>query len=229
MSDNGVVMPEEYRDVIYRLTYHYLGKIAPYIPNRLSPNVITFSAFCFACLGCLLLYVVPSPVAFLYWALCNFIWYILDALDGIHARLSHQTSEFGAFLDHFLDNVFFIVMFFVFTLRFDLAYPLYILIMLMRFTAATTVFIVQHHTGRLHLGRFSGGGELLLMTLVMLLSYAYPYFNPALQVTNTTLLYWITHLHLQQGFFMKLILLVYLIAIPVNLLLMYRATRIQLI
>ena len=45
----------------------------------------------------------------------NFIWYILDALDGLHARLSHQTSEFGAFLDHFLDNLFFVVMFTVFT------------------------------------------------------------------------------------------------------------------
>src|SRR3990167_7235244 len=164
-------MPEDYKDIIYRLTYFLLGKVAHYIPRSVSPNQITIVAFVSAMIACALLYFISSPMAYLYWAIFNFIWYVLDALDGIHARLTRQTSEYGAFLDHVLDNIFFLIMFTVFTIKFDLSHPLYVLALMTRITAAVMVFIVQVHTGKLYLSKLSGGLELLLMTTVMLLFY----------------------------------------------------------
>jgi phosphatidylglycerophosphate synthase len=218
MSNEKVILPEDYRDVVYRITYYLLGKVAHWVPRSITPNQITLTAFSSSLLSCLLLYVVQTPVGYLYWILFNFIWYILDALDGIHARLTQQTSEFGAFLDHFLDNIFFLFMLTVFTVRFDLAHTFYIFILFMRITAAATVFIVQVHTQRLYLTRFSGGLELLLFTSVMWFSYLYPNFNASDYFPNMM----VDYLSLQQGCFMKLALLVYLIGIPINFLISIR-------
>lgn len=219
MSNNTNIMPEDYQDFVYRLTYYLLGKVAHLVPRSISPNSITLAAFVSSILGCLLLLFVQSPVAYLYWAIFNFLWYILDALDGIHARLTKQSSEFGAFLDHFLDSIFFVVMFAVFTVKFDLLHPLYIFIILLRAAAVTSVFLVQVSTNRLLLPKFSGGLELLLMTTVMLLSYFYPHFDPAQYVTQATLLNLFHVFAFHIGFFMKMSLFVYLIGVPINFIL----------
>ena len=108
MKTNNVVIPEDYKDLVYRLTYFFLGKIAHLVPRSIKPNQITMLSFTSALIGTALLYFVQTPAAYLYWILFNFIWYLLDAMDGIHARLTQQTSEFGAFLDHALDNIYFI-------------------------------------------------------------------------------------------------------------------------
>lgn len=222
MPKTNMIMPEDYKDVFYRLTYYILGKIAHRVPRCISPNAITLSAFFSAVIGCVLLMTVHSPAAYLYWALFNFIWYVLDALDGIHARLTNQSSEFGAFLDHFLDNLFFVVMFTAFVVKFQLLHPLYILSLLLRFTAATSVFLVQLSTQKLHLPKFSGGLEFVLLTSVMLLSYFFPNFNLANYFSNPTALSLIDHLALQSGFFMKLSLFVYLVGVPIHFILQLR-------
>jgi len=221
-------MPDDYKDLIYRITYPLLGKIAPLIPRSISPNYITVAAFISTLIAAALLLFVKSPAAFLYWALFNAIWYALDALDGIHARLTDQCSEYGAFLDHAFDNLSFIFTFTVFVIKFHLLYPFYIFILLLRFTAAIMVFTVQCHTKRLYLSKFSGGFEFLLMTLVMIASYFFPYFNPVHHTTNPTLLYWINMLSLQQGMFMKLVFLVYLVGVPSTFFLQFNFVKREL-
>ena len=225
MSTIKKIIPDEYDDPIYRLTYHLLGKVARHIPVRIHPNHLTLCAFFFAILGCYLLYVIDTPVAYLYWALCNFTWYLLDALDGIHARLTEQASNYGGFLDHYMDNLFFIVMFSVFTVKFDLVYPVYISIMLMRFTAATSIFIAQAHTGKVYLSRFSGGAELLLLTSVMLLSFFWPSFDlmQCLGIFNPGS--FLAALHLNQGVFMKVVLLFYGIGLPVHFFMLHKKVK----
>ena len=106
MSNDNTLTPEGYEDVIYKLTYRALSGFVPLIPKGIHPNQITWMAFTSSLIACALLYFIKTPAAFLWWALFNFIWYILDAFDGMHARCSGQTSEFGGFLDHFLDNIF---------------------------------------------------------------------------------------------------------------------------
>lgn len=213
MSKEYVGLPpeDEYKDVIYRYTYYALQSIAPRIPKSIRPNQITWTAFICSMLSCAFLYFIHTPAAYLYWVLFNTLWYIFDALDGMHARITKQSSEFGGFLDHFLDNVFFTVMFTVFAIKFDLLHPFYIFIILARFTLCTVVFLVQNHTGKMYLSKFSGGGELLFMTTVMLLSYYYPHFNLLHYLHNATLLNIATWLNLDTGVFMKIILIFYLI------------------
>ncbi len=225
MSNNPVTMPSDYKDIIYRLTYPLIGKLAPAIPRSVTPNQITIAAFTSALIASALLYFIQSPAAFLWWALFNLVWYTLDALDGIHARLTNQCSEYGAFLDHALDNISFIFTFTVFVIRFDLLHPFYIFILLMRFTAATMVFAVQCHAKRLYLSKLSGGAELVMITLVMILSYLFPHFNPAYYTTNLTLLYWIDLLNLQQGAFMKVGSLIYLVGVPITFWLQFQFVK----
>ncbi len=212
---NKNIMPSDYEDIIYRWTYLALKGVARYIPSSIHPNKISFAAFLSAMTACAFMYFDSSPTGCLYWVIFNLMWYVLDTLDGLHARLSGQTSEFGGFLDHFLDNVFFVFMFTVFTMRFDLLHPLYIFIILMRFTASTVVFLVQHHTRTMYLTKFSGGGEMLLMTAAVLLSYFYPAFDLTQYIS-------VSGLYLEQGVFMKLTLLIYMVGIPINMALMYR-------
>ncbi len=216
MANEGVIMPDDYKDYIYRLTYFLLGKIAHCIPKSISPNQITFAAFSCSMIACFFLVVVPDPSAFILWTVFNLLWYLLDALDGIHARLTHQTSEYGAYLDHFLDTGYFIFMLTAFAMRFQLFQPLYIFILLLRSTAATSVFLVQIHTGRLLLGRFSGGLELLLFSNCMILSYYFPHFDLSQHTSNPHLLYWIHALGLTSGVFMKVTLWLYIFGVPMT-------------
>ena len=58
MSDEQALMPEDYKDIIYRLTYFLLGKVAHYIPRSVSPNQITIVAF--VCVA--LFYFIPDGV-----------------------------------------------------------------------------------------------------------------------------------------------------------------------
>lgn len=219
------LIPADYRDYIYRLTYYALSGVAPHIPKRISPNHISILAFIFAMIGTSLLFFVKTPAAYLYWVIFNFIWFLLDALDGMHARLTNQSSEYGAFLDHALDNIYFVFMLTAIAYKFNLTQILYIYIIILRVTASLMVFTVQAHTKRFYLGRFTGGLEFLLMTAAMLLTYFYPHANPLQWTTNSTLLSMINDLDLQQGVFMKLAFLPYFFGIPINIILQFRFVK----
>lgn len=118
-------------------------------------------------------------------------------------------------------------MFIVFVIKFDLSHPFYILILLMRFTAVVSVFLVQIHTDRLYLNKFSGGSEMLLMTTVMVLSYFLPHFDLANYTTHSILLHIIDALRLHTGVFMKLVLLVYFIGVPMTFIYQVRFVKQQ--
>lgn len=217
MNTKNQIIPSDYHDYLYRLTYFLLSFIAPYIPKSITPNQITMLAFGFAMAGNGLLFFIHTPAAYLYWVLFNLIWFLLDALDGMHARSSNQSSEYGAFLDHAMDNIYFLFMFTVFAAKFDLMHLLYIYIIILRVTAAVMVFTVQCHTRRLYLPKFSGGLEFLLFSAAMILSYYFPHANALHWTNNIVLQHVMGLLDLQQGVFMKLTLLVYFIGTPVAL------------
>ncbi len=228
MTTKKLVIPDDYKDLVYRGMYYLLSYLAPLIPKSVKPNQITIVAFIFGLIGTALLYYVQTPAAYLYWILFNFLWFAFDALDGIHARLTHQTSEYGGFLDHALDNIYFVPMLLVFAIKFDLFYPFYLYVILARLTAAVMVFTVQCHTKRLYLSSLSGGLELPLFSVAMLFSYFYPHFNPALHTTNSFLLRVIDLLHLQSGMFMKLALIPHAIAIPITIFIQFRFVQKEL-
>lgn len=208
------VIPHDYHDYIYRFIYFLLKPLAPHIPKSVTPNQITVLGFVFAMMGNAALFFIHTNAAYLYWTLFNFLWFLTDALDGMHARLSNQSSEFGAFLDHALDNIYFLFMLTAFVARFDLMHLLYIYIVILRLTAAVTVFTVQCHTGRLYLSRFSGGLETVLFSTAMILSYYYPNASVTIPI--------LSFLHLSSGVFMKCALLVYFIGVPLSVVQQFR-------
>ncbi|MEO8217437.1 MAG: CDP-alcohol phosphatidyltransferase family protein [Acidobacteriota bacterium] len=82
----------------------WLGPLAAATP--LAPNTITLIALTFvlAAATCLAL-AHTQPLLFLLALPLLAIGGLLDALDGIVARMTGQTSRFGDFLDHFADRV----------------------------------------------------------------------------------------------------------------------------
>src|SRR3989338_7301633 len=156
MNEKTTVVPSGYYDYVYRFMYFILLPLAPKIPARITPNQITVISFTAAMIGTILLAVIHTPVAFLYWMLFNFLFMLT-----------------------------------VFSIKFDLLFPLYIYILILRTTAATMVFLIQFHTGKMLRSRFSGGLEFMLFNIVMLLSYCYPHINPADLTANPFLLHWI--------------------------------------
>lgn len=217
MTTTVKAAPDDYKDYVYRFTYFCLTGLAKRIPQKITPNQITLVSFFCAMFGTFLLVAVKSPMAYLYWVIFNFAWYILDALDGMHARLSGQGSEFGGFLDHALDDIYFLFMLTAFAYKFDLLHLFYVYILLLRVTCALSVFLVQAHTGRMYLSRFSGGVELILLTIAMILSYCYPHFDLTAHVTSHFWLSVASFLSLQKGVFIKIAFLPYLIGVPITI------------
>jgi phosphatidylglycerophosphate synthase len=228
VENKPIVIPSDYNDYIYKITYRLLTPLAPYIPKRISPNQITIAGFISAMIGTTLLYFVSSPMAYIYWIIFNLLWFMLDALDGMHARLTKQSSEMGAFLDHALDNIYFLFMLTIFAVKFDLLHVLYFYIVILRVTASLMVFVVQCHTNKIYLTRISGGFETLLFSAAMMLTYYYPHINPALLTDNAFLKASIDALSLQHGIFMKCALLPYFIGVPITIVLQFRFVKKEL-
>ena len=227
-ENQNTIVPSNYNDYIYKLTYQFLAPLVPYIPRKITPNQITIAGFFCALIGTGLLYFISTPIAYIDWVIFNLLWFFLDALDGMHARSSNQGSEYGAFLDHTLDNIYFIFMLTVFAAKFDLLHLLYLYIIILRVTASAVVFIVQAHTKKVYLSRVSGGFETLLFSIAMILSYCYPTMNPAMLTTDPFLLKWIFLLDLQKGFFLKCALFPYFIGIPITFFLQFRFVKKEL-
>lgn len=227
-ASKNQIIPSDYHDYIYRFTYFLLSFVAPSIPKSITPNQITVLAFVFAMIGNACLLFMHTPSAYLFWVLFNFIWFLLDALDGMHARLSGQSSEFGAFLDHAMDNIYFLFMLTVFAAKFDLTHLLYVYIIILRVTAAVMVFTVQCHTGRLYLSKFSGGLEFILFSTAMILSYCFPETNPMHWTANAFLQHVINLLDLQNGTFMKCALLFYFVGAPLAIVQQFLFVRSQI-
>ena len=87
---------------IYRRISIWLAVLAERL--RLTPNQVTVLSFISSMIAGVLF--LPGNFALDAWALVPFHFgKILDCADGQLARLSGQSSEFGAFLDPFLDRI----------------------------------------------------------------------------------------------------------------------------
>ena len=109
MNNEPIVEPNS--QTYYKIYKPFFEKIESYIPASITPNMITITNFILInILFFSKLYYNPfifSLVIFLYW--------VLDNIDGIHARRTKQSSKIGETLDHCIDgytSVLFTFMFF---------------------------------------------------------------------------------------------------------------------
>ncbi|BCD60570.1 MULTISPECIES: CDP-alcohol phosphatidyltransferase family protein [unclassified Nitratiruptor] len=105
--------------------------ITQYLANKttITPNQVTLLSFIVA---------IFAGVAFWkeYYILGAFLYqfsYILDIVDGALARVTHQTSKFGAFFDVFTDWIKAPILYVVLFLKFNQVYLLIVLLLLLFF------------------------------------------------------------------------------------------------
>jgi len=79
----------------------WLAPIARLLGPRISPTALSLLAFCFGIATALTAYQGLVLLSLLAWALNR----LLDGLDGTHARVHAQQTDFGGYLDIMLDFV----------------------------------------------------------------------------------------------------------------------------
>jgi phosphatidylglycerophosphate synthase len=95
------MLAETGRSVVQKL----LGPVAARLPN-LSPNAVTLAALGVALgAGAALALTDQSPYFFLAAAALGTVYGLLDALDGVLARMHGKQSAWGDFLDHSVDRL----------------------------------------------------------------------------------------------------------------------------
>lgn len=80
-------------------------RLLPYIPSRVTANVISIMGLAASALACLCLYLTRwSPWMCLVAAGLVFLHWVADTLDGVVAR-ARSTTHLGFYLDHFGDSL----------------------------------------------------------------------------------------------------------------------------
>jgi phosphatidylglycerophosphate synthase len=162
------------RDILDRLLYPLLAKFVAHIPHSVHPNWLTASAIVSACATALVFAFYPGPSAYLYCAVLLLCWIVLDSCDGIHARNTGQSSEFGAFLDHAGDAFGLFVLHLAFVYRLDIQSPVLIGVLLLRQAANGWVFLIQNYAGKLHLPTAGWSVEIYTIAALMVAKFWFP-------------------------------------------------------
>lgn len=105
MTCNARKLPNHIECPIDNLTYSiidYLSELAYFF--NMSPNDITTISIVFVFLAVYFL----LHKKFIYFSICFIIYYILDLLDGYHARKHNKCTKFGDYYDHIRDLIIFI-------------------------------------------------------------------------------------------------------------------------
>ena len=85
-------------------------KIESYIPKWITPNMISITSL----LLVTVLYLTKTYYNPYILSFCIVIYWLLDNLDGIHARNTHQTSTLGEIIDHSGDMYYYILFTYMF-------------------------------------------------------------------------------------------------------------------
>ena len=91
-------LPPQYENPIDNIIYKFVPKQSQLLDN-FSPNFITSITVLFSSLG--IYFFIKEKYEFA--ALCYFISYFYDCVDGYHARRKKMESTFGDYYDHITD------------------------------------------------------------------------------------------------------------------------------
>jgi phosphatidylglycerophosphate synthase len=96
-----IINDEFYGESYMTVKYYkpFFEKVQTYIPYQITPNMISITNVI------LLLYLYNSKLYYnnYIFALFQFIFFLLDFVDGIHARKTNRQSKLGEILDHAID------------------------------------------------------------------------------------------------------------------------------
>ena len=105
MTCNVRKLPDHMECPLDNIVYKAIDKLSElsYYLN-MTPNIITTISFMF---GLLSIYYLHKN-NFKSYSVCFFIYYVLDLLDGYHARKYNQCTKFGDYYDHARDFIIFL-------------------------------------------------------------------------------------------------------------------------
>lgn len=150
------------------ITLPYLNRfwtfvVNTFIPEYVSPNLLTFCGLCVTLVMWLLVELTYDhwmifPIIISYWIASTF-----DGIDGIQARRTQTATALGELFDHMVDLV---TLFVITRISFHVFGALHI-DGVSTFALVGIVFCSSHYfaclTGRLYIGKYSGPNECLLV------------------------------------------------------------------
>lgn len=176
VEDNGILSK------LLGPVYNYLAK---FIPQNISPNVLTFTGLLFSLLAWQY-YITGNNVIS---ACCILTYMVLDALDGKHARNTHTSSSLGELVDHFCDCLSNVLLTDIFAWQQNLLPAERYLLILATGILFTTEHINSLKTGTVKFGKLTGPTELLVLFSIWIV--------------------WFNHIILPEGWVKALIIIVY--------------------
>ncbi|MCG8333052.1 MAG: CDP-alcohol phosphatidyltransferase family protein [Proteobacteria bacterium] len=167
-------MKESNNDMIDVFLYPHYKKLVRFIPGKATPNQLTATGFLFGIAAALSLIVIPGNTRYLVCSLFLYLWSLFDSLDGIYARSKGHTTEFGAFLDHFLDAIVVLCLYSAILYAFDIQQIAFILALAFRLLMSVTTYILSSYIGVLHIPRIGPTCEQFLFIFFLIISYVFP-------------------------------------------------------
>lgn len=133
-----------------------LPPLAKKVPSYITPNHISLAGFVFFLVPAFFLYATKySYFYYLAAALSLFIYAMVDSLDGILARIRHQTSRRGSFLDYTIDKIAYLLLLFAFMLSGQVRAELIVFALIFSLFYSLTNMEARVLTG----GEFSAGNR----------------------------------------------------------------------
>ena len=124
------------RDVVFEALKPAYVWIARQVPRAVTPNQLTLAGLGCAASAAIVLLLWRNNAACFVAAGLLFLYETFDALDGLHARNTGQSSLFGAYLDAIVDSAQAGLIYFVLLVRYELYAPIYIFVLALRMMLA---------------------------------------------------------------------------------------------
>jgi len=127
------------RDLAFEALKPAYEWVARRVPGAITPNQLTLSGFGCAILAAVILLAWRANTACFVAGCLLFLYEMFDALDGMHARNTGQSSPFGGYLDAAVDAAQAGLIFSVLVVRYELYAPIYIFALSFRMVLACLI------------------------------------------------------------------------------------------
>lgn len=173
--------------------WKYLTDLVPYY---IAPNLISFiGLLCnitsyYLCYYYLNHFPIIIPIIS---SLLIFTYIHLDAIDGMHARKTKNSSSMGELFDHACDNITLVFIVMTTTTILNITNPLSQWIIVQ---SAALVFMLNHleafNKGVVQFGRYNGPGEILMAVVLVIFGKtitSYSWFNTLINLIDETIIF----------------------------------------
>lgn len=182
------------KSILLTITKPFFSRFLSFLPPTLKPNTITITGFIAVLANYIFIHlgIKGYSSGYLFGSFALLLYLFADNIDGMHARLTNQTSKLGGFLDQWIDGISLplIALPILYTLHVK-GYTLSFLLCLLTLSCFF-LYVEQHIYGVFYKPTF-GPNEFLLMVII---GYIIIYFS----IGSNQLLYIPGKINIASGF-----------------------------